>query len=151
MTSHPIPAAPIAPVAPARPAIYRHSITAARLLLGLPLLVFGLNGFLNFIPQPEVALPEKAAAFVNGLVASGYMMQLIAATQLVVGLLLVINRFVPLALVLFAPFMVNSMAFHLAIEPSGVPMATVFLVLLLFLAWAYRSAYRPLFAARTER
>ena len=76
------------------------------------------------------------------------MMQLIGATQLIVGLLLVLNRFVPLALALFAPFMVNSIAFHLFLEHSGLPMATVFLALEVYLAWAYRNAYPPILTMR---
>jgi hypothetical protein len=119
----------------------------ARILLGLPLTVFGLNGFLNFIPQPEVALPERAAAFVGALVASGYMMPLIAGTHLLVGVLLLVNRAVPLALVVFAPFMVHSVAFHLFLERSGLPMACVFLAVELYLAWVYRASFRTLFVA----
>ena len=120
----------------------------ARYVMGVPLLVFGLNGFLNFIPPPPTPLPAGAAAFAGALMASGYMMQLIGATQLIVGVLLVVNRFVPLALVLFAPFMVNSVAFHSVLEHSGFPMAVVFLALELYLAWKYRAAYRPMLAAR---
>jgi hypothetical protein len=121
----------------------------ARFVMGLPLLVFGLNGFLNFIPPPETPMPEGAAAFAGALVNSGYMMPLIAVTLLVVGALLVVNRFVPLALALFAPFIVNSVLFHVFLERSGLPIALVFLALELYLAWAYRTAFRPMLAART--
>jgi len=121
----------------------------ARILLGLPLTVFGLNGFLNFIPPPKTALPEQAAAFAGALAASGYMMPLIGITLLSVGVLLLLNRFVPLALVLFAPFIVNSIAFHVFLERGGLPIATVFLALELYLAWAYRHAYAPLLTARS--
>lgn len=126
----------------------RHLPAAARILMGLPLLLFGLNAFLNFIPPPSTPLAEGAAAFVGALMQSGYMMPMIGATQLMVGLFLVSNRFVPLALALFAPFIVNSIAFHLFLEPSGLPMAAVFLVLELYLVWVYRAAYRPMLAAR---
>ena len=126
----------------------RYFPIVARLLMGLPLVVFGLNGFFNFIPQPTTPLPEGAAAFAGALMKSGYMMQLIGATQLIVGVLLVLNRFVPLALALFAPFIVNSIAFHLRLEHSGLPMAAVFLALELYLAWVYRNAYRPMLATR---
>jgi putative oxidoreductase len=129
----------------------RHFPAIARILLGLPLLVFGLNGFLNFIPPPSTPLPEGALAFLGALVQSGYMMQLIAVTHLLVGALLVLNRFVPLALVLFAPFIVNSLAFHVFLERSGLPMAIVFLALELYLAWVYRHAYRPMLAACVNR
>jgi putative oxidoreductase len=130
--------------------ITRYLPTVARYLMGLPLLVFGLNGFLNFIPQPETPMPEKAMAFAGALMSSGYMMQLIAVTLLVVGLLLVVNRFVPLALALFAPFILNSVLFHVFLERSGLPIACVFLVLELYLAWAYRAAFRPMLAARVN-
>jgi uncharacterized membrane protein YphA (DoxX/SURF4 family) len=65
----------------------------ARVLLGLPLFIFGLNGFLSFIPPPEVTMPEDALAFVTALVNSGYLMPLIALTHLIVGLLLLIPAF----------------------------------------------------------
>ena len=126
----------------------RHSLTVARLLMGIPLFVFGLNGFFNFIPQPPTPLPEAAAAFTGALMKSGYMMQLIGTTQLIVGMLLLLNRFVPLALALFAPFIVNSIAFHTFLEHSGLPMAAVFLILEVYLAWSYRNAYRPMLAMK---
>jgi len=122
----------------------------ARVLLGLPLFIFGLNGFLNFIPQPETPLPEGAMAFAGALVATGYMMQLIGATLLVVGTLLLVNRFVPLALALFAPFIVNSLAFHFFLERTGLPMAVIFAGFELYLAWSYRAAFRPMLAARVS-
>lgn len=126
----------------------RHFPAIARILMGLPLIVFGLNGYFNFIPPPPTSLPAGAAAFAGALVSTGYMMQLIGTTQLIVGVLLVSNRFVPLALALFAPFIVNSIAFHAVLEPSGLIMAGVFLALELYLAWKYRKAYAPMLAAR---
>ena len=128
----------------------KHLPTAARYLLGVPLVVFGLNGFFNLIPQPtpKTPPPEKMVAFVTALMTSGYMMQLIAVTLLVSGVLLVLNRFVPLALALFAPFIVNSIAFHLFLAPDGLAVAGVFLVLELYLAWAYRAAFKPMLAAK---
>src|SRR4051812_7722772 len=100
-----------APTPTAAKSFTRHFPTVARILMGLPLVVFGLNGFLNFIPPPPTPLPEGAAAFAGALFNSDYMMQLIGATHLIVGVLLLVNRFVPLALALFAPFIVNSIAF----------------------------------------
>lgn len=135
-----------APGVPSRPSgrLARIAAVVARLLLGLPLIVFGLNGFLNFIPPPPEPLSEGATAFAKALMDTGYMMPLIGATQLLVGVLLVVNRFVPLALVLFTPFIVNAVAFHLALEPTGLVPALVFLGLHLGLAWWHRAAYAPL-------
>lgn len=126
----------------------RHIPTVARILMGLPLVVFGLNAFLNFIPQPTTPLPEGAMAFAGALMKTGYMMQLIGVTQLVVGVMLLTNRFVPLALALFAPFIVNSLCFHIFLEHSGLPMAIVFAAFEFYLAWTYRRAYAPMLAAR---
>jgi hypothetical protein len=126
----------------------RHLPAIARVLMGLPLFVFGLNGLLNFLPQPTAPMPEGAMAFAGALMNTGYMFPLIAVTQLIVGALLLANRFVPLALALFAPFIVNSIAFHVFLEPSGRPMALVFLAFELYLAWSYRAAYRSMLAAR---
>ena len=143
-----IPAQANVSVATKSPSIVRHVTTTGRILLGLPLAIFGLNAFLNFIPPPTTPLPQGAMDFVGALANSGYMFQLIGATQLIVGVLLLLNRFVPLALVLFTPFIVNSIAFHIALEPSGLGMAAIFLALTLFLAWRYRAAYRSLLTAR---
>ena len=137
-------------VTSARKPFSRHFPAIARYLLGLPLLVFGLNAFLNFIPQPTTPLPADAAAFLGALVKSGYMMKLIGATHLAVGISMLSNRYVPLGLALFAPFMVNSIAFHACIERSGLPMAAVFLALQLYLAWKYRHAFGPMLAARAN-
>jgi hypothetical protein len=130
--------------------IVRHLPTVVRVLLGILFFVVGLGGFLNFLPQPSTPLPAGATAFAEALVKTGYMMQLISATQLVVGALLLSNRFVPLALALLAPFMVNSIAFHLVLEPSGRPMAFIVLALQLYLVWVYRNSYRTMLAPRTS-
>ena len=117
--------------------------------MGLTFLVFGLNGFLHFIPQPKT-MPEGAGAFFGALMKTGYMLPLIFGTQVIVGALLVSNRFVPLALALIAPVIVNIVAFHAFIEPSGAIMAGVVLVLEIYLAWSYRKAYLPMLAMRVK-
>ncbi len=127
----------------------RYVTAVVRILMGLPLFIFGLNLFFNFMPQPKTPIAPAAMAFAGALMKTGYMMPLIGTTLMVVGALLLLNRFVPLALALFAPFIVNSIAFHVCLEHTGLPMSATFLVLELYLAWAYRRAYRPMLAART--
>jgi hypothetical protein len=114
--------------------------------MGLVFLVFGLNGFLHFIPQPEP--PQPAMAFFGALLATGYMLPLVMGTQVLVGVLLLTNRWVPLSLVLIAPIIVNIVAFHLALAPSGLPLAFAVLLLELLLAWSYRDAFRSTLAQR---
>ena len=89
-------------------------------------------------------------AFIGALMKSGYFMPMLGVLFLVVGLCLVVNRFVPLALALFAPFILNSILFHSFLEHTGLPMAVVFLALELYLAWSYRSAYRTMLAAQVS-
>jgi len=126
----------------------RHLTTGARILMGLAFLIFGLNGFLHFIPQPKDAMPAGALDFFGALVKTGYMIPLIFGTQTLAGALLLLNLFVPLALALIAPVIVNIVAFHLQLAPSGIPVAAVVLVLELYLAWAYRKAFAPMLVMR---
>ena len=115
----------------------------ARIVLGLIFVVFGLNGFLHFITQPE--MPQAAIAFFGGLAAAGYMLPLLFGTQIVGGVLLFIGM-VPLALLILAPVIVNILGFHLSVSPNGLGFALVVAALELFLAWTHRDAFRPLFA-----
>ena len=117
--------------------------------MGVGFCIFGLNGFLNFIPQPKTPMPEGAAAFAGALAKSGYMMPLVMGTQLLVGILLLLNRFVPLALVLIAPILVGILGFHIFLAPATIAPGLVLLILELYLAWVYRDAFRPLFRAKT--
>jgi uncharacterized membrane protein YphA (DoxX/SURF4 family) len=118
---------------------------AARITLGLIFSVFGLNGFFQFLPQPELSQP--AGAFIGALAATGYMLPLIKATEVVAGILLLTGRAVPFALTLLAPVVVNIVAYHLFLEPRTLAIPLVTLGLGLYLAWSQRSAYAPLFRA----
>ncbi|MFZ6185670.1 DoxX family protein [Nannocystis pusilla] len=113
--------------------------TVARSLLGLLFLVFGLNGFLHFLPMPPH--PGRAGEFLGALAASGYMFPLIKGTEVVGGALLLSGRLVPLALILLAPVIVNIVAFHLALEPGGYGMLAFIVGLEVYLAWAYRDSF----------
>lgn len=114
--------------------------------MGLVFFVFGLNGFFHFIPQPKDAMTKGASDFFGALLKTKYMIPLIFTTQTFAGALLLVNRFVPLALTLIAPVIVNIILFHLCLAPSGIPLATVVLLLELFLAWSYRGAFRSVLA-----
>ena len=124
--------------------------TIARVLLGFFMLASGLAGLLHFMPAPPADLPEAAIAFNAGMLKTGYMFPLVAGTQTLVGALLLLNRFVPLALALLAPFVVNALAFHLFLVPAGLVPALVLLALELYLAWTYRAAFAPLLTPRVK-
>ena len=122
--------------------------TVARLFLGLAFFVFGLNGFLQFLPMPPAT--GAAGAFLGALAATGYMFPLIKATEVVAGLLLLSNRFVPLALALLAPVLVNIVAYHALLVRGGLALPLLLLALEVFLAYAYRGAFAPMLAARVD-
>ena len=119
----------------------------ARILLGLVFFVFGLNGFLHFLPQPP--LPEGALAFVGGLASAGYCFPLLKGTEVLAGALLLSNRVVPLALAILAPIIVNIAMFHLVLAP-GLGMVAVLLACEIALAWSYRAAFAPMLRARVS-
>ena len=122
--------------------------TAARLLLGAIFTVFGLNGFLHFIPQPPPS--GLVAAFVGGLGASGYFFPLLKGTEVLVGLALLSNRYVPLALTVLAPIVVNIVAFHAFLAPSGIVLPLVIVALGLYLAYTERAVFAPVLRARSQ-
>jgi hypothetical protein len=127
--------------------VRRHFPTAARLFLGLTFTVFGLNFFLHFLPMPTP--PPRAGAFLGALFASGYLFPLLKGTEVAAGLLLLGGRFVPLALAVLAPILINVIGFHLALEPAGLPVPIAMLAAEIYLAWSYRAAFAPMLRART--
>ena len=118
----------------------RIATTVARTLLGLAFLVFGLNFFVPFMPMPPMAGP--AGAFAGALFATGYMFPMIKGIEVLAGALLLSGRFVPLALLLLAPIVVNIAAFHVFLTPGEIGIAAVFVALLAFLGYAYRGSFR---------
>jgi len=120
----------------------------ARVVLGLAFFVFGLNGFLHFLPQPPMSGP--AANFAGALFATGYMFPLIKGTEVLGGILLLSNRFVPLALAILAPVLVNIVAFHAFLAPAGLGLPLVLLALELFLARTCRHTFAPMLQARNS-
>jgi putative oxidoreductase len=122
--------------------------TIARILLGLAFVIFAINYFVPFLPA-QPAPPPDAAAFLGVFAASGFL-GFIKAIELTAGVLLVGNRFVPLALALLAPILVGITAFHLLLEPAGLVVPLVLVALELVVAWAYRDAFAPMLRARTD-
>ena len=121
--------------------------TIARVLLGLIFVVFGLNGFLQFIPMPPIA--GIAGQFVGALFLSHYLVA-IMFIQLFAGILLIANRFVPLGLTLLGPVIVNIFFFHAFMDPSGLPRAAFVVILWLLVAYSVRSAFAGVLQQRVD-
>jgi uncharacterized membrane protein YphA (DoxX/SURF4 family) len=116
-------------------------------LLGLTFAGSGLNGFSEFLPLPEV--PPAGRQFLAALAASGYVLPLVKAVELVAGLMLVSGCFVPLGLVLLAPVVVNIAAFHLLVVPRW-PIALLVVAGEVMVAWHHRDAFRPILRFRSR-
>ena len=121
--------------------------TIARYLAGVIFLVMGLNGFLNFIHfSPPAGI---AGQFMGALYVSHYLW-VIFAFQVIAGALLLVNRFVPLAVAILAPVLVNILTFHVLLAPSGLPMALVVAVLWVLIFIEVRPAFSGLFQSRWQ-
>ena len=119
----------------------------ARLLLGFVMFASGLAGLLKLMPTPP-DLPERLLTFTNGLIATGYFMTLLQLTQLICGAMLLSGFFVPLALVILAPMVLNIFLVHLFMAPSGLPLAIVLGLLMIYLSFfaePYSRTVRQLF------
>ena len=117
----------------------------ARFHLGLIFLVFGLNGFLHFIPSPSPS--GTAGQFVGALFVSHYLVP-IFLLQVISAALLLVNRYVPLALTLLAPISVNILLIHTLMLPSGLPLALLVTVLWVLVFLSVRSAFAGLWQQR---
>jgi putative oxidoreductase len=117
----------------------------ARFLLALAFVVFGLNGFLNFLPSPPPA--GLAGQFVAALAATHYI-HFIFAVQLISGILFVVNRFVPLALTLIAPIIVNILLFHGFMAPAGIGPGLLVTLCWIIVFVRHRAAFAGIFQAK---
>ncbi|SDU09649.1 DoxX protein [Polaribacter sp. Hel1_33_78] len=113
-----------------------------RILLGLMVLIFGLNKFLQFMPMPQ--LPESAGEFMGALVKSGYLMQAVAIVEIVTGIMLLINRFQALALVILFPVLLNAFWFHLFLDPAWIAGAFIAIAMNQFLFFANKESYKSI-------
>jgi putative oxidoreductase len=127
--------------------VMRIASVIARYLAGVIFLVMGLNGFLNFIPLPPPA--GVAAQFMGTLYVSHYLW-VIFAFQVIAGALLLANRYVPLAVAILAPVIVNILTFHALMAPSGLPLALFVAVLWTVIFVDVRPAFSGLFQSRFE-
>ncbi len=124
------------------------AILTARVLLGLLFLVSGLNGILHLMHPPPMP-PGDAAIFADLLMKTNYM-TFVSLLMLIAGLLLLVGRFVPLALTMLGPILVNILLFHFLVMHGGAAIGIVATLIELFLIYAYRRSFMGLFDAAPE-
>jgi putative oxidoreductase len=118
-------------------------VAIARILLGLVFFIFGLNGFLQFIPMKSLP-PGMAGEFVTVL------MWVVSAFQLAGGILLLVNRYVPLALAVLAPVIVNILTYHALLQHSGAQPAVLVTICWAILFYRYHANFSGLFLQRAS-
>lgn len=116
-----------------------------RIILGLGLLFFGLSKLINFNIMPTHIYTGEAAIFIDSLSDTGYILKVIGIFEILIGLLLLLNKWVPFALLLLAPISVNILLFHLFLDIPGLIVALVVVVLNAILIYKHWKVYRPLF------
>lgn len=118
----------------------------SRIIFGLLWVLFGLNFFFHFITIPPPT--QQAGAFLGAMFQTGYLFPFVKITEIIVGLLLLSNFFVPLALVVIAPVTLNIFLVHAVLDPGGIGISIVLLILNVFLGIRYLDSYKSMLKAR---
>jgi putative oxidoreductase len=120
----------------------------ARILLGLLFFVFGLNGFLHFIPMGP--MPTGVAGDFSAALMASHYIYVVAALQVLGGALLLVGRYVPMGLTILGPVIVNILLFHILMAPKTIPMAIVVTILWAIVAIRNKQYFAGLFVQKTE-
>jgi putative oxidoreductase len=123
------------------------AVLIARILLGLIFVFFGLNGFLNFLHAP---MPPGPAGQYMALMGGTFYMNFIFLVQVVGGVLLLSGQFIPLALVLLGPVIVNILLFHITMQPAGLPPGLLATILWFIVFFGVRRAFAGIFAQKVQ-
>lgn len=116
-----------------------------RILLGIGMVIFGLNKFLEFMPMPETT-PEMGA-WMGAMVATGFVMKLVAIIEIATGVMFLINKYVPLSLIVLLPVMVIAFLSHLLLDPAGVAGSAMFLLFIILLMVWNKDSYKAVLTA----
>jgi uncharacterized membrane protein YphA (DoxX/SURF4 family) len=122
------------------------AVLIARILLGLIFVFFGLNGFLNFLHAP---MPPGQAGQYLAVLGGSFYMQFVSLVELVGGVLLLSGQFIPLALVLLGPVLVNILLFHISFQPAGLPPGILSTLLWFIIFFGYRRSFAGIFEQKT--
>jgi putative oxidoreductase len=114
-----------------------------RIALGLALLIFGANKFLHFIPME--APTGAAGEFMNSLGASGYIFPVVGVLEVIIGIMLLMKKWVAFALILLAPISINILLFHLFLDIPGLSIALLIVIFNAILIYKHWQQYKPLF------
>lgn len=115
-----------------------------RTILGLGLIFFGLVKLIQFDFMPSPTFTDEASTFMDSL-NTGYVLTVVGILEILIGMLLIFNKWVPFALILLAPISINVLLFHLFLDPPGLILAIIVVFLNAILIYKHWKSYRPLF------
>ncbi len=116
-----------------------------RILLGVMMVIFGLNKFMGFMPMPP--LPEAANDFFGALGKSGYLLNVVGAVELITGVLFLLNKYTALAAVILFPVMLNALMFHIFLAPGAIAPALLAIVMNIVVLFANKDKYNSMLQA----
>ena len=125
----------------------KNVVLIARILLGVIFVAFGLNAFLHFLPKPMP--PGIAGQFVGAMFQSHFIL-FVSTLEIISGALLLVNFYVPLALAILAPIIVNIILFLILLPPVGWQPGVLAAILWVFLFIHYRKYFSCIFVQRTS-
>jgi putative oxidoreductase len=114
-----------------------------RILVGLFLLFASVTYFLKSFPTPE--LTGNMKIFNDGLMASGYLMPLAKAVELLCGLSFVTGKFLKISAIILVPVTLNILLINIFMTPQGTPLASVLFLANLFIIYRNWDSYKHLF------
>ena len=123
-------------------------VLGSRILVGLMFVVFGLNGFLNFIPNPPMS--AEAGALMGAFAKTGYFFPMIKTLEIVIGLFILTNIYLPLAIVALTPILIGITSIHVFLNPAGLPMMIIVHILHGILVYGYRSSFKGLLSLKAK-
>jgi uncharacterized membrane protein YphA (DoxX/SURF4 family) len=122
------------------------AVIAVRILMGSMFAFASIAFFFKLMPHPE--LSGSAKVFNDGIEASVYLMPTVKIFELLCAIAFLSGRFVPLATVVIFPVMLNILLYHAFVDTSGLPVAIIFMLGNLFLAYSNRDKYKAILAAK---
>jgi putative oxidoreductase len=120
--------------------------TFIRYVFGVAMTFFGISNLFQLLPQHD--FPAEAGKLMLAFTESGYILQVVGLTQLFLGVALLLNRYIPLALLLFAPVVVNVLLFHLFLDIASIPMAMPVIGMTTFLFVYHKSQFLSLLKSK---
>ena len=114
-----------------------------QIIVGVLLIIFGLNKFLHFMPDSPVSV--EMGMFMGALAKTGYMFILVGAIQFLAGLAFVLNKYVPFMSIIIVPVMLNAVLAHLFLDFGGIGASAVILFLIAVIMFKNKESYLSVF------